>query len=175
MKTAKIDEFGGEGFSPAEETLRLIARVSVPDGLEERVQAGLRRASSGASAKARILHWPAAPRLNIAWMQNLARAAAAAAIAALVVGGGWSVSSRFQAVQPSSAVAVPAQSAGQSGFSSAGARRIPQTLSRPNAEAPAAGQPASAATKQAGKKPCHLGKSASAKTSPAQPDAPAAR
>ena len=125
------------GSGEFEETLRIVARLSPPEGLEDRVRAGLR----AAMPKARILHWPVVLRLENAWMQNLARAAAAAAIVAVVVGGGWGVSSRFQPTQPSSAIAVPPHSAGQGGFSSAGAMRTPQTLNGPVVASPAAAHP----------------------------------
>ena len=116
-----------------EETLRLIARISSPEGLEERVRAGLH----AASPNTRILRWPVALRLDNDWM----RAAAAAAIVAVVVGGGWGISSRFQPTQPSSAIAVPQRGAGQTGFSSAGAMRTPQTLNGPIIAAPADARP----------------------------------
>ena len=133
-----------------EETLRLIARVSAPEGLEERVQTGLRKAKSTSSGKARILAWPVALRLDSAWSQsNLARTAAAAAIVAVVVGGGWRISSRFQPAQPSSANAVPAHSTNQGSFSSAGAMRTPQTLNGPIVTATAAAHPAAAVTQPA--------------------------
>ncbi len=130
-----------------EETLRLIARISSPEGLEERVRAGLR----AASPKARILRWPVALRLDNDWM----RAAAAAAIVAVVVGGGWGISSRFQPTQPSSAIAVPQRGAGQTGFSSAGAMRTPQTLNGPIVAHPATPvtQPAKPAARHATKMP----------------------
>jgi hypothetical protein len=149
-----------------EETLRMIARISAPEGLEERVQAGLRTASP----KARILRWPEALRLENPWMQNLARAAAAAAIVAVVVGGGWSVSSRYLPNQPTSAIAVPQRGAGQTGqigqggFSSAGAMRTPQTLNGPVVAhlATPVTQPAKPAAKHATKKPVRHGKPATA-------------
>ncbi len=136
MKTGVRDQ--GSGFSAAEETLRLIARLHAPDGLEERVQEGLRAAPV---EKARILNWLACLRPSGGWMQNAAlRAAAAAAIVAVVVGGGWVVSSRLPAAQPGVAVTNPSLGSAQGGFSSAGAKRTPQTLDRPvvaaSAEAP---------------------------------------
>ena len=151
-----------------DETLRLIARLSAPEGLEERVQAGLRAATSTASGKARILRWPVALRLENGWMQNLARAAAAAAIVAVVVGGGWGISSRFQPTQPSSAIAVPPHSTGQGqgGFSSAGAMRTPQTLNGPIVEHPMVAHPAAIApetAKPAAKTPVQHGKPTVAK------------
>jgi hypothetical protein len=166
------------GSGAADETLRLIARLSSPEGLEERVQAGLRAATSTASRRARILRWPAALRLENVWVQNLARAAAAAAIVAVVVGGGWGISSRFQPVQPSSASAVPPHSAGQTGqtgqggFSSAGAMRTPQTLNGPVVTHPATVAPQPA--KPDVKTPARHGKPAAAKKVVAQPAVPAA-
>jgi hypothetical protein len=170
MKTEIRDqrsEIRTSGSGAAEETLRMIARISAPEGLEERVQAGLRTATNTASGRARILRWPAALRLENAWMQDLARAAAAAAIVAVVVGGGWGISSRVQPNQSSSAIAVPLRGAGQNGqvgqggFSSAGAIRTPQTLNGPIVEHPAAAHPETA--KPAAKKPVRHGKPATAK------------
>ncbi len=167
MNTSKQNRFAGEALSPAEETLRLIASLPVPQGLENRVQAGLRAISRSAPGRARILAWPVALRLENAWMQsNLARTAAAAAIAIVVVGGGWGISSRFQPAQPSSAIALPPHSAGQGGFSSAGARRTPETLNGPVVAHPA---------KPVAKTRLHRGKPASAKKPLAQPVAPAAK
>jgi hypothetical protein len=48
----------GSGMGEFEETLRLIASLSVPEGLEERVQAGLHAETSTVSRRARILRWP---------------------------------------------------------------------------------------------------------------------
>jgi hypothetical protein len=158
----------------AEETLRLIARLSAPEGLEERVQAGLRAATSTASLRARILRWPEALRVENAWMQNLARAAAAAAIVAVVVGGGWGISSRVQPNQPSSAIAVPPHGNSQGGFSSAGAMRTPQTLNGPVVAHPATAAPET--NKPAIKKPIRHGKlSAATKKGVAHPTVPAAK
>ena len=166
MKTSDRNLFVS-GSGAAEETLRLIARISAPEGLEERVQAGLRAASvarNSAAGKARILRWPVALRLENAWLQNLARAAAAAAIVAMVVGVGWGISSRFQPAKPSSAIAVPPHGAGQSGqggFSSAGAMRTPQTLNGPVVAHSAAVAPQTA--KPAAKTPARHGKPTAAK------------
>jgi negative regulator of sigma E activity len=157
-----------------DETLRLIASISAPQGLEERVQAGLRAVAS--SNRARILRWPVALRLENAWMQNLGRAAAAAAIVAVVVGGGWGISSRIQPAQPSSAIAAPQRGAGQTGqigqggFSSAGAMRTPQTLNGPVVAHPVAVAPETA--KPDVKSPVRHGKPAAAKKVVAQKAAP---
>ena len=140
MKTEIRDqrsEVRSSGSGAAEETLRLIARLSAPAGLEERVQAGLRAAAWTELPKARFLRWPVAFSMDNNWT----RAVAAAAIVAVVVGGGWGISSRFQPAQPSNAVAVPLRGAGQAGFSSAGAMRTPQTLNGPVVAAPAAARP----------------------------------
>jgi hypothetical protein len=173
MKTSDRNIFVS-GPGSYEDTLRLIARLSAPEGLEERVQAGLRAEASAASGKAPILRWPVALRLNyttlqnLAWVQNLARAAAAAAIVAVVVGGGWGissrVSSRFEATQPSSDIAVPLHSTGQTrqgGFSSAGAMRTPQTLNGPLVAHPATVAPERA--KPAVKTPTRRGKTTAGK------------
>jgi len=159
--------------TPADETLQLIARISAPEGLEERVQAGLRVEASTASGKARILRWPKALRLKNVWMQNLARAAAAAAIVAVVVGGGWGISSRFHPAMPSSAVAVPPHSGNQGGFSSAGAMRTPQTLNGPVVAHPAT--VALKTAKPAVKTPTRHGKPAVAKKAVAQTAASAVK
>ena len=120
----------GTGPNGFEETLRLLAQLPVPAGLEQRVHARLRTASSDAPATARILPWPHSPRLanllNADWM----RAAAAAAIVCVVIGGGWGIYSRVQPLQPAAAVAPP-RLAAPGGFSSAGAMRTPQTLNGP--------------------------------------------
>jgi hypothetical protein len=149
----------------AEETLRLLARLPAPEGIEERVQAGLRAAATTAATKARILRWPAALQFSNLWQSSLVRVGAAAAIVAVVVGGGWVVSSRFQPAQSSSAIMVPPHASAQGGFSSAGAMRTPQTLNGPVVEAPASVRPAA----QHASKPHHRGKPAAAKNPLAQP------
>ena len=150
----------------AEETLRLIARLSGPEGLEERVQAGLRAAATTAATKARILRWPAALQLSNLWQSSLVRAVAAAAIVAVVVGGGWVVSSRFQPAQLSNAIVIPPHASAQGGFSSAGAMRTPQTLNGPVVAHPT--QTAQTVAHSAPTKH-HRGKPAAAKNPLAQP------
>ncbi len=76
-------------------TLRLIANLPAPEGLAERVQAGLRAEMLSAPRRARVLQWPSALRPG----HGLMRSAAAAAIVAVVAGGGWSVYSRVQPIQ----------------------------------------------------------------------------
>ena len=147
MKTGIRSEIRASG--DFEETLRLIASLSVPEGLEDRIQAGLRAAPKPATA--RILAWPTALRLENAWL----RTAAAAAIVAVVVGGGWLVSSRVQPAQPAQAITIPQHAGSQGGFSSAGAMRTPQTLN-----GPVVAQPAKSDAKPAAMTPLHHGKTA---------------
>jgi hypothetical protein len=106
------------------ETLRVIANLPAPEGLEGRIQHEL----SSAPHSARILPWPS-PRER--WKQSaFARGAAAAAIVFVVGGGGWGVYSRVQPAQAPKVIAMP-HIAGPGGFQSAGAMRTPQTLNRP--------------------------------------------
>ncbi len=109
----------------AEDTLRLIASLPAPEGLEDRMIEGLR----SAPRQSRVLSWPGA----ISSSRDLLRTAAAAAIAFVIVGGGWGVYSR---VQPGSATATMPQPATGNGFSNAGAVRVPQTLAAPQAVQP---------------------------------------
>jgi hypothetical protein len=145
-----------------DETLRLIAKLPPPAGLEDRiyagvqagVQAGVRAgllASSKAGLKAesqagsrfgRLLLWPAQLKPQGAWMESAAvRAAAAAAIVCVVLGGGWGIHSRFHRAPLPAAIsqppASPARIAAPSGFSSAGAMHTPLTLNGPVVAQPA--------------------------------------
>ena len=120
-----------EAVRDAETTLRLIANLPAPRGLENRVIAGL----CSAPPSARILSFTRLPNPADNWL----RAAAAAAIAFLIVGGGWEVYSR---VQPEGATAIIPQPSHSSGFSNAGAVRVPQTLQAPIVKEPALVQPA---------------------------------
>ena len=104
----------------AEATLRLIAALPSPEGLENRVIAGVR----SAPRSGRVLGWPALLSPSGGWL----RTAAATAIVFVIVGGGWGVYSR---VQPSSAIAAPPVAGTAAGFSKAGAVRVPQTLPAP--------------------------------------------
>ena len=111
---------GGE----AEKTLRLIASLPAPEGLEDRVNSALRTASQGG----RVLHWPAGWRSGRGWTQSaVVRCAAAAAIVFVVAGVWWGVYSRVQPPQEPRAIAIPHITA-TGGFSNAGAMRTPQTL-----------------------------------------------
>ncbi len=123
-----------------EDTLRLIAGLAAPEGLEQRVRAALRTAPR----QGRVLAWPLTLRADAAWV----RATAAAAIVMVVAGGGWGVYSRIQPGQRAKAPLAPARVGTMSGFSGAGAVRTPQTL-QPPAVSPS---PKSAASIQPHKK-----------------------
>ena len=179
MNPSTQDKFDSSCSSSGfEETLRLVASLSAPEGLEERVEvtlrAELRAAPRAVYGRARILHWPAALRLDHAWVRSsLARAAAAATIAAVVIGGGWGVYSRVETSQPASFVA-PLHTVPPGGFSSAGAMRTPQTLDGPLVAHPAAAATINAAPKTPAQAPVLRVKPAIAKKVVAKPVAPLA-
>ena len=102
-------------------TLRLIASLPVPDGLEDRIHTALRSAPRTGS----LLAWPTL--IDTGWM----RTAVAAAIVMIVAGGGWSVYSRVDHPQPAKVLSLPAPGPASGGFSSAGAMRTPTTLNVP--------------------------------------------
>jgi len=112
-------------------TLRLIASLSAPEGLEQRVITGIH----SAPRSGRVLGWPRLFHPTENWL----RSAAAAAIVFVVIGGGWGVYSR---VQPISAVATPPPAGAGGAFSNAGAVRVPQTLPAPAVAQPSPLQPA---------------------------------
>ena len=119
--------------SPAEETLRLIASLPAPAGLEERVHTAL----DAAPPRGRVLAWPRTLRPERGWM----RGAAAAAIVFVVAGGGWGVYSRVEQPRldqtgPAKVIVMPMRIPVTGGFSGAGAVRTPQTLPGPKAPQP---------------------------------------
>lgn len=121
------------GAIEAENTLRLIASLPAPEGLEERVKAGLR----SAPRQAQVIRWPLVGGSRNDWMHNSAmRAAAAAAIVLVVAGGGWEVYSHIRVAAVPAAVTTPQPIGGRSGFSTAATRRVPQTLDGPVVAAP---------------------------------------
>jgi hypothetical protein len=161
--------------SSAEATLRLIARLPAPEGLADRVHAGLCASRLSAPRTARIFDWPAALRPGSDWM----RSAAAAAIVFAVVGGGWGVYSRVQQSQPARVIVMPPHVAAPGGFSSAGAMRTPNTLNGPVLANPVTAHPAQAKPPaQTAQKPIHRVQASATKKAavqaPAQPAAPAA-
>jgi hypothetical protein len=109
--------------SPAETTLRLIATLPAPVGIEDRVMAGVQ----AAPRSGRVLHWPEVLQPTGSWM----RGAAAAAIVFVVAGGGWGIYTRVQPTQPARVIAMPPRTGAAGGFSNAGAMRTPQTLNGP--------------------------------------------
>jgi hypothetical protein len=134
------DSGAGEGPSSAEATLRLIARLPAPEGIEERVKAGLRNAPR----RGRVLAWPGSFSPAAGWQ----RAAAAAAIVFVVGGGGWGIYARVQPGQPAHGIAGPRVS-GPGQFSAGDAMRRPQTLVGPTLTNPAGPHPAPAAAPKA--------------------------
>jgi hypothetical protein len=108
--------------SEAEQTLRLLAGLPAPTGLEDRVHASL----LAAPRRARVLQWPASPHSSSGWL----RGAAAAAIVLVVAGGSWGVYSRVAPGQPAKGVSGP-HIAGPGEFSQGGAVRRPLTLQGP--------------------------------------------
>lgn len=156
-----------------EETLRLIAHLPAPEGLAERVQAGLRAhaLSVPQSGRSRVVAWPIGLRPGSEWM----RSAAAAAIVFVVVGGGWGVYSRVQQQQPARVITMPPRVVAPGGFSGANAMRTPNTLHGPVLARPVNAAPAVTARPAQGNapartklKPNHRRASASG-TSAAQP------
>lgn len=123
----------GPGSGDPGDTLRLIANLPPPEGLEERVKSKLRVKADADQ----VLPWPTDLMGGRNWSNNLwARGAAAAAIVFVVAGGSWGVYSRVQPASAPKAIALPhVQTSG--GFSTAGAMRTPQTLNGPQVKRPA--------------------------------------
>lgn len=122
----------GAGALAAEETLRMIANLPAPAGLEDRVKAGLR----SAPRSAKVIAWPFASAEE--WMRSGGtRAAAAAAIVLAIAGGGWGVYSHIQIAPVPSALVEPQLPNGAGRFSTAGAMHVPQTVHGPVVAAPA--------------------------------------
>jgi hypothetical protein len=116
------------GAIDAEKTLRLIASLPAPEGIEDRVKSGLR----GAERQARVMSWPlSTPVRGGGSGVSAMRAAAAAAIVFVVAGGGWEVYSHIRLAPAPTAVAAPQQIGGGGGLSAAGAKRTPRTLEGP--------------------------------------------
>lgn len=109
-------------------TLRLITRVPVPEGLEDRVHAAILRSP----ARHKVLAWPVSAERSAFWAgSGWVRAAAAAAIVFVVAGGGWGVYRRAQHPVSKVLVMPGPQPTAREGFSSAGAMRTPQTVKGP--------------------------------------------
>ena len=108
-----------------EETLRLLARATPPQGLAERLQSRLQSEAQTPRSAAPLL-FPAPPRF---WR----RALAAAAIVLAILGGGWSIVLFAPHAAPATATAPSTPAPAASGFSTAGAMRTPQSLEGPPA------------------------------------------
>lgn len=116
------------GALEEEQTLRLIANLPAPEGIEDRVKEQLRSAPLRGS----VIAWPFSSTYGGRWMQNTGmRAAAAAAIVLVVAGGGWGVYSHIQPAPLPTAVSAPLPLNTSGGFHAAAARRVPQTLEGP--------------------------------------------
>jgi hypothetical protein len=119
--------------SSAEQTLRLLAQLPSPEGLEDRVIAGLH----SAPRRGRIFYWPRSlSGSGGAWM----RGAAAAAIVFVVAGGGWGIYTHVEPAQPARVLVMPRAGAA-GGFSGAGAMRTPETLHGPVVARPVTDKP----------------------------------
>jgi hypothetical protein len=130
------------GPDSGEDTLRLIAGLPAPAGLEERVHKALR----AAPRSGRILAWPAGFRAKTALESNWMRAAAAAAIVFVVVGGGWGVYSRVQPGPAGKVIVMPQRMPSSGGFSGAGAIRTPATIPGPKIREQKSGEQATPAS-----------------------------
>ena len=108
-----------------EETLRIIANLPAPAGLEDRVRGRLQ----GQPTSGRVLHWPV--QRHSGWMRGVA----AAAIVFTVMGGGWGVYRRVMQPRPAKVIAMPQRVVAPGGFSGASAIRTPETLQGPIAPA----------------------------------------
>lgn len=130
MNTVQTNRPFGNGNDPrsastGEDTLRLIAGLPAPAGLEDRVKAGLR----SSPATGRILAWRGPLRPAGGWMySSVVRGAAAATIVFAVAGGGWRIYSHVQTAPSAKVIVMPSTG---NGFSNANAKRVPQTLDGP--------------------------------------------
>jgi hypothetical protein len=131
------DSGHNSGPDCGEDTLRLIAGLPAPAGLEERVHKALRATPrSHVLGSGRVLAWPAGFGAKAVMESNWMRAAAAAAIVFVVVGGGWGVYSRVQP-GPAGKVIVMPQLVPSSGGGISGAIRTPLTIPGPTVKQPA--------------------------------------
>lgn len=103
-------------------TLRLLAKVPAPAGMEDRVFAGV----LASPRKARVLAWP-----QPLYARDWVRSVAAAVIVLAVGGGGWGIYAHVQQNQPARVIVAPRPIFQPGGFSSAEMIRRPQTLNGP--------------------------------------------
>lgn len=143
----------GDAVSPAEQTLRMLAKLPAPDGLSARVQANLRIAPRNSSV------FNIGGVLGISgWMHSGAlRIAAAVGIVVMVAGGGWQIYSRVQTSPGLQGTAVPMRvnpaPGPAGGFSTSGAIARPDPLKGPVITHRAVTNNAEAAKKSGKKRP----------------------
>lgn len=155
----------------AEQSLRLIASLPAPVGLEDRVKSGLRSSSSQTS----VIAWPLSSSNRSRWAQaSYLRAAAAAAIVLVVAGGGWGVYARFGQAPAPAADAVQQRIDLGGGLSPAGARRTPTTVEGPVIAVPSNASQQTDAGGVSAQKPSH-GRHEKKSTSSIPVTAPAVR
>jgi hypothetical protein len=133
--STQYDSSNNANARACEDTLRLLATLPVPGGLEDRIKSRLK----SAPGSGRVLLWPAS---FASGANSAVRAAAAAAIVFVVAGGGWGVYSHVKPAMESRVIVMPRQGDGSrdaGSFSSAGAMRTPQTLNGPVLTHPEAG------------------------------------
>ena len=131
--STQIDFDRDAAVANAERSLRLIASLPAPLGIEDRVKAGLRETPIHTG----VIAWPLSSQNGSGWSQiSYLRAAAAAAIVFVVAGGGWGVHARFRPAPAPTADAVPQRIEGGGGLSAAGAKRTPNTVEGPKIAVP---------------------------------------
>ena len=121
----------GDAGHSGEETLRLVAKLPAPEGLEDRVHARLRTVPHTAGLLSWPITSPITPLMGYRIHSTAFRTAAAAAIVCVVAGGGWQIFSHVQTAPQPNAIVQPARIGNSGGFSNAGAMRTPDTLDRP--------------------------------------------
>jgi hypothetical protein len=114
-------------------TLRLLAKLPVPAGMEDRVFAGV----VASPRKAKVLEWP-----QPLYARDWVRSVAAAAIVLAVGSGGWSIYAHVEQNQPASGIVATRPAFPSGGFSSADMIRRPQTLNGPIVTKPETAPPA---------------------------------
>lgn len=110
-----------------EETLRRLAQLPAPTGLQERVQARL----ATANKQNKRDDWRAFFSKLFAPQSSWRRGLAAAAIVLVIFGVGWGIAWSIQPPAPAAQIAPPVGATVSGGFSSAGAIRTPPTLQGP--------------------------------------------
>jgi hypothetical protein len=135
----RANQAPGSVLTDVDATLRLVATLPPPAGLEDRVHLRVQANLRNTPHPARILHWPSAAGSTGAWMRSrmrsaAMRSAAAAAIVFVVAGGGWGIYTR---VQPNKVIAMPSRGSAPGGFSGANAVRPAPPFNPPKAIPPA--------------------------------------